>query len=365
MKLDVHPDVRRASTLPADAYRDPGMFSRQLERVLARTWHVVADGLELPAANEALPLTLLPGSLDEPLLLTRDKAGALHLLSNVCTHRGNLVVAERCQAQSLRCRYHGRRFALDGRFSAMPEFEQAEGFPSERDDLPRVPMAHWGPITFASLLPAFAFDEQIAAIDARVRWLLERDHAFDASTSRDYLVNAHYALYCDNYLEGFHIPFVHGALAETLDYGAYTTECFRFGSVQVGIAKEGEPAFDLPAGHPDGGRRVAAYYVWLFPATMVNFYPWGISVNALRPLAADKTRVSFLSFVADASRRGEGAGADLHRVELEDEVVVEGVQRGIRSRLYKQGRFSPSREAGVHHFHRLLAEYLADVHVHV
>jgi choline monooxygenase len=30
----------------------------------------------------------------------------------------------------------------------------------------------------------------------------------------------------------------------------------------------------------------------------------------------------------------------------------------VRSRLYRRGRFSPSREVGVHHFHRLLAAAL-------
>jgi choline monooxygenase len=39
-------------------------------------------------------------------------------------------------------------------------------------------------------------------------------------------------------------------------------------------------------------------------------------------------------------------------------VSVESVQRGVRSRLYDRGRYSPAREGGVHHFHRLLAEFL-------
>jgi choline monooxygenase len=68
--------------------------------------------------------------------------------------------------------------------------------------------------------------------------------------------------------------------------------------------------------------------------------------------------VRFLSFVRDASLRAEGAGADLHRVELEDEAVVGLVQRGIRARLYRRGRYSPAHETGVHHFHRLLAAAL-------
>jgi len=45
-------------------------------------------------------------------------------------------------------------------------------------------------------------------------------------------------------------------------------------------------------------------------------------------------------------------------VEQEDEAIVEAVQSGVRSRLYDRGRYSPTREAGVHHFHRLLAEFM-------
>lgn len=41
-----------------------------------------------------------------------------------------------------------------------------------------------------------------------------------------------------------------------------------------------------------------------------------------------------------------------------NEEVVEHVQRGVQSRLYDRGRYSPEREAGVHHFHRLLTEFM-------
>ncbi len=91
---------------------------------------------------------------------------------------------------------------------------------------------------------------------------------------------------------------------------------------------------------------------------MINAYPWGLSVNLIRPLSSSRTRVTFASYVLDASKTGKGAGADLHQVELEDEAVVEAVQRGIRSRVYRGGRFSPKRESGVHHFQRLLAAAL-------
>src|SRR5204862_6796780 len=105
--------------------------------------------------------------------------------------------------------------------------------------------------------------------------------------------------------------------------------------------KPGEPAFRLPASNPDAKRNVAAYYYWLFPTTMFNVYPWGISVNVVTPLAVDRTKVSFLPFVWDESKRDLGAGGGLDRVEHEDEAIVEAVQRGVRSRLYDRGRYSP------------------------
>ena len=60
----------------------------------------------------------------------------------------------------------------------------------------------------------------------------------------------------------------------------------------------------------------------------------------------------------DESKLDRGAGAELDRVEMEDEAIIESVQRGVRSRYYDRGRYSPSREQGVHHFHRLLGEML-------
>ena len=157
-------------------------------------------------------------------------------------------------------------------------------------------------------------------------------------TSRDYLIGANWALYCDNYLEEFQSVRSRG-LAEKLDYSSYYTEVFPHSSLQMGIARQGEPVFDLPEGHPDYGKRVAAFYFWLFPNIMLNFYPWGLSLNVVNPLGPARTRVSFISYVWNESLRGEGAGGDLHKVEMEDEEVVESVQRGVSSRLYDRGRF--------------------------
>jgi len=356
----IDPDIRRAATLPAEVYSDPRWFEAVRRQVFARSWQFVADTDNVRVPGQTWPFTLLEGVLDEPLLFTRDSQDELRCLSNVCTHRGTLVCEHAAVLPALRCRYHGRRFAHDGRFLSMPEFEKAEGFPSPADDLARVPFGSWGKFLFVSLDPAFPLSELMAEIDARVSWLPIHEARFDPARSRDYLVRANWALYCDNYLEGFHIPYVHASLADALDYGEYRTEIFPWTNLQVGIASDGEDVFDLPASSPDHGQRIGAYYFWLFPNTMLNVYPWGISVNVVRPLAADRTRVSFLSYVWDPARLDRGAGSGLDRVEREDEAVVESVQRGVRSRIYRRGRYSPTREQGVHHFHRLLERFLRD-----
>ena len=331
----------------------------QRDRVFARTWHYAGHEDLVKVAGQVHPFTLLPGGLDEPLLLTRDQKDQLHCVSNVCTHRGTLVVEGPGHEQQLRCRYHGRRFALDGKFHSMPEFERTKNFPSPSDDLAHVGLGAWTRFLMASLAPAMPFDELVSPMRARLETLPFRELVYDAGGARDYFVNANWALYLDNYLEGFHIPYVHSSLATTLDYGEYAVELERYSVLQLGIAKEGEPSFALPADHRDRDRRVAAYYYWLFPTTMFNVYPWGVSVNVVTPLAVDRTRVSFQPFVWDASARGDGAGSGLDRVEREDEAIVEAVQRGVRSRLYDRGRYSPTREGGVHHFHRLLAEFMS------
>ena len=357
-RIEIDEDIRVSSTLPGSAYSDPGYFKIQQDRVFARTWQYAADSARVKAPGHVLPFTLLDGCLDEPLLITSDENATLRCMSNVCTHRGALVVEGEGHLKSLRCRYHGRRFDLDGSFVSMPEFDDTVGFPSAADCLPKLPLEKWGPLLFTSLSPAFSFEELMAPVNERVSWMPLDEFRRDPKTSRDYLIGANWALYCDNYLEEFHIPYVHAGLSEQLDYASYYTEKFPLASLQMGIAKPGEPVFDLPANHPDYGKRVAAFYFWLFPNLMLNFYPWGLSLNIVNPLGTSRTRVSFVSYVWNESLRDQGVGGDLHKVEMEDEEVVESVQRGISSRLYDRGRFSARREVGTHHFHHILARFM-------
>ena len=334
--FEIDPDIRKAKTLPSNFYTDPRFFEESKEKIFARSWQFLCHEGEVESLK---PIQLLPGVLNEPVLLTRS-AGAFSCLSNVCTHRGKILIDEACKANLIRCEYHGRRFSLYGKFLSMPEFEDVEDFPTEADDLRRIPMASRGGFLFCSVDPQTSFDEFISGAS---HFADDRKEAPALRERRAYEIDAHWALYCENYLEGFHIPYVHKSLNSIVDYGTYKTETFRYSSLQTGF---------------DEGGRIAARYLFIFPNLMFNFYPWGVSVNVVRPVSPSKSVVEFMSYVQDESKLDGGAGADLHGVELEDEAVVESVQHGIRSRFYSHGRYSPTREQGTHHFHRLIAEFM-------
>lgn len=193
----------------------------------------------------------------------------------------------------------------------------------------------------------------------RMNWLPLQEFNFRPDLSRDYFINANWALYCENYLEGFHIPFVHEGLNAALDFSDYSTELFYpYSSLQLGISKTGKNCFDLPTSSPDFGKKLAAYYFWVFPNMMFNFYPWGLSINIIEPQDVNKTKIRFLSYVWKEELREKGAGSNLDKVEMKDEAIVQQVQQGVRSSFYTHGRYSVSRKKGTHHFHRLLAAFL-------
>jgi len=358
VKFQVDEDISVARTIHTDFYTDALIFKETAEKIFSKSWQFIGDRNLVGQAGSCHPFTLLENFLDEPLLLTRDTNQQLHCLSNVCTHRGTTIIMAPCQAANLRCSYHGRQFRLDGKFLSMPEFKEVKNFPSENDNLVSLPIFEWGPLLFTSLdgkaLPGKFFQ----AMQERLSWLPIKDFVFKPALSQSYMVKAHWALYCENYLEGFHIPFVHASLNAVIDFGNYTTELFAKSNLQLGIAKSNDEIFDLPVNSPDYGKKVAAYYFFVFPNMMFNFYPWGLSINIVQPLGIDSTRVVFLTYLWKEQLFNKGAGSGLDTVEIEDEEVVEAVQKGIHSRFYHQGRYSVTRELGIHHFHQMLCDAL-------
>ena len=354
----IHSDICVAETLPSSFYKDPNVFEKVKQNIFLNSWQFIGDNEQIKLNNSFMPQIILDGFLTEPIVITRDDKSKVHCLTNVCTHRGNIVALGPGKSKKLTCCYHGRAFDLDGSFKSMPEFDQTKNFPSENDNLNSFPIEEWGPFLFAGLNPAFEFKSVLDVMNERIGFLPLDQFLFDANLSKDYLVSCHWALYCDNYLEGFHIPFVHEGLNKVLDYSNYKTILYDHCNLQIGFSDESNEVFNFPTDHIDYGKNIAAYYYWVFPNMMFNFYPWGLSINIVKPLSVNKTKVSFLTYVFDDSKLHKGVANDIDKVEREDEFIVENVNKGIQSSFYKSGRYSPTREQGVHHFHRLIAQFI-------
>ena len=345
--VEINPDITKARTLSSSYYTDSTTFHSIFSK-FTNFWHYVGhysqfeDGL-------VKPFTIG----EEPIIISKS-GGSFNCFSNVCTHRGMILVNDEGCRKALVCPYHGRTFSLDGDFKSMPEFEKVEDFPTAKDNLSKFDLTIWNNLIFALVNQTDETNNWFDSVKQRMSFLDIQNFTYDSSRERKYTIDANWILYVDNYLEGFHIPFVHKELNKALDYGQYETELFDGGVLQIGIAQEGVPSFDLPNGHQDFGKNVAAYYWWLYPNLMLNFYPWGLSMNVINPISENETEVRYYGFVNDKKLLGKGAGSNLDRVELEDQFVVEACQKGMKSSNYSNGRYSPTMERGLHHFHMML-----------
>ena len=337
---------------------DPAAGPLLVERVLLRTWHCVGDDRDLRVAGAVSPRVLLPGCLDEPVLSTFD-GEVLRAFANVCTHRLSRLVDTAGVVRVVQCPYHGRTFGLDGRCRAQRGLSGVvEGFPGNQDHLAPLAVARWAGLVFCAVDPAVPFESTLGPLAT----LIDADGMAGATVEEgpSYEVDAPFVAWCENYLEALHVPFVHPGLHRILDDRAYLVRPHDHGgSVQIGVVGPDVPALVLPADHPDAARRVGGLYGCLFPTTMINVYPWGVSLNRVQPLGPWRTRVAYTALVQRPTLRDQGAGAALDVVEAEDQAIVARVGQGMRSRLARAPRLVPGHEDAVAAWHHELQRLMA------
>src|SRR5690606_10961747 len=140
------------------------------------------------------------------------------------------------------------------------------------DNLQELPLHQWGKWIFTSVERNENANAYFREMEERMSWLPFDQFVYRPEFLKDYFVDAHCALYCENYLEGFHIPFVNAGLNSIIDYGSYTTELYSHSSLQLGLTKDDDLVFELPQSSPDYGKKVVGYYFFIFPNMMFNFY---------------------------------------------------------------------------------------------
>ncbi len=102
-------------------YYDEEIFQEELQRIFYREWIFVGHESEVPEPGDYVTRQI---GL-EPVIMTRDERGQIHLLLNRCVHRGATV----CQvpsgnANAFRCAYHGWTYRNTGELIGVP-FDRA------------------------------------------------------------------------------------------------------------------------------------------------------------------------------------------------------------------------------------------------
>ena len=370
VRVEVNPQLECAETLASRFYTDPAILTLEKERIFLRTWQFVgtlarpcgeAGGIKRTISD---PETYFTADLaGEPIVVVRDEAGTLRAFSNVCRHRAGPIAQGAGCRNVLNCAYHGWTYTLDGRLIGTPEVDGVEFF--DRSSMGMIPLRceTWQQFIFVN------FDLNAPPLSDYLGNIPQLSSAFPSdgfalAERRDYYVHCNWKVYVDNYLEGYHIPIVHPGLMKEIDYPRYRCDTLRYHSQQIAPVKALKSNDTHDRIYLPGSGLPEALYFWVFPNLMLNIYPDNIQVNIIVPLSHKKTLTIFEWYFHNADseqvrERAAKAIAFSDTVQAEDMHICEAVQRGLQSTTYDRGRYSVKRENGVHHFHMLLAEFLA------
>jgi choline monooxygenase len=349
---DADAPLEKASTIPGAWYTDPRLLELERRSVFGRSWQAVGRLDQVAQPGQYLTAEVA----GEPVVVVRGRDAVLRGFFNVCRHHAAAVCTDAAgSASALRCPYHGWTYSLEGELKGTPDFDGAAGFDRARNGLVAMAVGTWEQFVFVRVDPEGpGLAEFLGSMAAQAEPLGLSGLRF--AERRVYRFDSNWKVFVDNYLDGgYHIPFLHKGLDSVLDYARYTIENGDRHCLQKSPVRDSGRDASTAAVR----RGEQAFYFWLYPNFMVNWYEGVMDTNLVRPLGPDRTEVVFDFYFADASdaaRERNLASIEIgQRIQDEDTGICASVQRGLGSRAYTSGRLSVRREAGEHLFHRLLA----------
>jgi choline monooxygenase len=318
-------------TLAAGLYRDPATYARERMAVFARSWLLLAHESQLAEKGRIVAATIA----DYPVLAVRGENG-IRAFHNVCRHRAGPLApdGESACENFLTCKYHGWRYALDGRLANARDVGKADGVDVRQYGLLPLRCETWNGFVFVNMdhdAPPLA--AAVEPVDSRARNVaFERFRHTGAASHR---LRCHWKTYVENYLEGYHIPLVHPELSEAVDVASYSVEV-------------DDPAVFHHA-RPRDGSSVDGLWGFLWPNLAINVYADGVMMERIVPEGYASTRLDYLYvFDAGASRERFAAASKLSDATTAQDIwICEAVQRNLDAGVYESGRLSPRHEGGV------------------
>ncbi len=376
----VHPDIRKAESLPAEAFTYPEFLNLELQTIFTRAWLPVPERSQQELRNDPrgveeivrlrgarVPFTLL----ERPLFLQRDWRGKLHCFPNVCTHAWYPLIHGLARERSITCGQHGRQFDCEGRFVSQTGFDDVKGFPRESDSLRDLPVEQWLRFIFINLgRPVASFRRFFGKMGETTTQILDQPLKLVTNATEMREVDGNWKQHACNYMDRFHIRYMHrapGGLADAIDLPSYQTELYPLSSLQWVYARNADHGFapkTLPPRFRDASspsKRVFALWWFIFPNMTFNFYPWGLSVNVYMPIRdkPEKTMFFWYHYVLDEEKYDLRNEMWLNeQVDNEDVDAMTQVRRGVHSGFAPRGRFAPREETGPHWLQNLIYEMI-------
>jgi choline monooxygenase len=378
--------VDLASTLIPDAYCSPEFFALEQERVFASSWVAVGLVGDVDRPGRCVVVEVAGRSI----IVTRNRHGELRGFHNVCRHRATTLLdgdaREVGHRNRIRCPYHNWTYDTDGSCLGTPLFEGsdvpageeavfdtvARGFDKADYGLLSVSVDSWGFFLFVNLS---SDPEPLATSlgDLPERFADYGLESWVPQRRRTYEVAANHKLIGENFMEYYHLPWVHPELNQVSKFsdhyrwqgpGRYTGMCTTPVShnTDAGGWDGLRPVSTLGPQDADSGR-----FVWLFPSTALVVLPNHAFVLFNRPVAANRTVETAVLLIHPESMDGEGGGdgaedgvEQLEKfwdlVNRQDLEIVERVQQGLENPAYRGGRMCFRFEEPLHRFQNMVID---------
>jgi nitrite reductase/ring-hydroxylating ferredoxin subunit len=328
--------VNTATGLDVHLYTDPRAFERERETMFRGAWSPVVRADALPPGGYAAV-----DFFGDPIVVTRNDAGALAAFSNVCLHRACPIAEGNGSARGgvLSCPYHRWTYDLEGRLRGAIHMERAIDFDKRAQRLPPLTVEEWqGWVMVNTDVDAAPIGPQLGALSQ----VLEpyRVAEMKELCTLEFPSPWNWKVMVDNFMESYHVMAAHPKTLQPI-YPAELT-----------YVEPLEGPFVLlenPSVVPSAGALWVAcvYPSFLFAVTrgerpIVTWYD-------MRNFRHDSFHLSIRVMGHPEWFQNPDDAADMaeivRAIHLEDIRMCEGVWRGLNSRFARPGRLSHLEES--------------------
>ena len=347
-----------ARGLPAAAYTSDAFLALENERLFAASWVFAGLAHELARPGDAVPVTVA----GKPVLLVRDADAQVRAFHNVCRHRCLKLVDAPCNVgPAIQCPYHSWTYRLDGALHRAPYFggrdprAEPPGFDRAEHGLVPVRVATWHDWVFVNLSgTAVPIEDFVAPLRKHLGGfdLSRMTHVVTVDLGE---IAANWKLLMENFIEPYHVPFVHATTTEQPLTDHYTVNELGCQGCAVDVTSEARRDDTLSAD---------SRYLTLFPNFILGLYlPDQVGVHLDVPLAPGRTTqrraVYSLSPEPPSAEEAERLAKMWRDVHVEDQVICERLQQGRASAVADGGGvLSPHWEDAVRRFQERVVESL-------